>query len=83
MAYSTSVQGRESAGNLKVTYGLVTADGGTGNVDTELGMCLALVCNAVTAGKVITITSTLPIAGSAVGVAAETNSDFYFIALGY
>lgn len=82
MAYSTAIHGRESVGNLKVTYGLCTADGATGDLDTELGLCLALACTAVTAAKVINITSTLPIAGSAVGVGCETNSDFYFIALG-
>lgn len=82
MAYSTEVQGRESVGNLKVTFGLCTADGATGTLDTELGLCLALACTPVTAAKVVSISSTLPIAGSAISVACETNTNFYFIALG-
>ena len=83
MAYSTDVQDFAIFGNFKGTWGLVTADGTTGTIDVELSMCLGLALTPVTAAKVVNITSTLPIAGSAVGCGAESNTDFYFIAIGY
>ena len=83
MPYSAALHGYAPIGNYKITWGLATVDGTTGSIDVGLSMCLAIAVTPVTAAKVVNVTSTLPVAGSAVAFGCEGNTNFYFLAFGY
>ena len=83
MAYSSVKTDETVMGNKRVTFGVCTADGTTGDVDTGLETCEFIVLIPITAAKVVNLTETLPHDGGAVGVGCESNTNFNWIAFGY
>ena len=83
MSYSSAKTDETVMGNKRVTWGVLTADATTGNIDTGLEVCEFIALIPITAAKVVNLTATLPCAGNAVGVGCESNTNCNWIAFGY
>uniref|UniRef100_A0A6M3KNZ7 Uncharacterized protein n=1 Tax=viral metagenome TaxID=1070528 RepID=A0A6M3KNZ7_9ZZZZ len=86
MAEVSTFVGRDVWGSKCMTYGTWTAGAvTTGEIDTKLHRCEQLLLqpnNNTSPAEQCQVSSTLPIAGSAVGIVITSNVDGYWMALG-
>ncbi len=85
MALVSAIVGRDVWGSKCMVYGTFTNDTTAGNIDTGLGICEVLLLQPnsnVSPAVQCNLTTTLPAAGSSIGVAVTSGVDGYWMAIG-
>ena len=85
MAMTNTIVGRDVWGSKCMTYGAFTNDSTSGNINTGLGICEQLLIqpnNNVSPAVQCNLTTVLPAAGSAIGVATTIGVDGYWMGIG-
>lgn len=86
MAFSSTIEGRTTIGNKRVTYGSFDAASvTTGDIDTGLVICESLMLThkgSAVETNVGTVDETLPVAGDAVTIVTNDSDTGYWLAIG-